>query len=201
MKKVLSAVLVLALVLVFAQFTLAQETDTKAKTAKKQAQKPGAIVVETISATATVDAVDAAKRKVTLKFADGKTQTLKLGPEVKNFDQIKVGDQVKTTFAESVAVFVRKSDEKPSADEIQTIQVAPKGAKPGVVMTDTFEVTAKVEAIDYTKRTVTLKGPEGNLKTFPVDKSVKKFKNVKVGDEVVVRVTDAMAITVETPAK
>jgi hypothetical protein len=199
MRKVLSAVLAFALVVVFAQFVQAQDAGAKTQTAKKKAQKPGAVAVETITAAATVDAVDTAKRKVTLKFADGKTQTYKLGPEVRNFDQIKVGDQVKTTYAESIAVFVRKSNEKPSADEVQTIQLAPKGAKPGVLMTDTFEVTAAVEAIDYKKRTVTLKGPEGNLKTVPVDKGVKNFKNVKVGDEVVMKITEAMAIYVEKP--
>jgi hypothetical protein len=154
-------------------------------------------VVQSVSGTATVDAIDKEKRMVTLKFADGKTQSLKLGPEVRNFDQIAVGDQVKATYAESVAIAVRKSDEKPTAATTQTVQVAPKGAKPGVIVTDTSEITAKVEAIDYTKRTVALKGPEGNVRTFSVDKSVQKFKNVKVGDEVVVRVTEALAIVVE----
>jgi len=199
MKKVLSAVLVLAMVFVFAQFVLAQDTGKKAQPAAKKTQKPGAVAVEVITATATVDAVDTVKRNVTLKFADEKRQTFKMGPEVKNFDQIKVGDQVKATYAESIAVFVRKSDDKPTAEEIQTIQLAPKGAKPGVLMTDTFEVIAKVEAIDYKKRTVTLKGPEGNLKTVPVDKSVKNFKNVKVGDNVVLKITEAMALYVEKP--
>jgi Cu/Ag efflux protein CusF len=199
MRKVLSAVLVLAMVFVFAQFVSAKDTGKKAQPAAKEAQKPGGMAVEVITATATVDAVDTVKRKVTLKFADEKKQTFKMGPEVKNFDQIKVGDQVKATFAESIAVFVRKSDDKPTAEEIQTIQLAPKGAKPGVLMTDTFEVIAKVEAIDYKKRTVTLKGPEGNLKTVPVDKSVKNFKNVKVGDNVVMKITEAMALYVEKP--
>jgi hypothetical protein len=32
-----------------------------------------------------------------------------------------------------------------------------------------------VETIDYQKRTVTLKGPEGNLATSRVAKSVKRF--------------------------
>jgi hypothetical protein len=197
MKKIYCAVTVLSLILVFAAFSFAQAPETKTQPAKKPAQKPGGIVVEAVSGTATVDAVDKEKRMVTLKFADGKTQSLKLGPEVRNFDQIQVGDQVKATYAESVAIAVRKSDEKPSAAAVQTVQVAPKGEKPGVIVTDTTEVTAKVEAIDYTKRTVALKGPEGNVRTFSVDKSVKKFKNVKVGDEVVVRVTQAMAIVVE----
>ena len=197
MKKIFCAVTVLSLILVFAAFALAQAADTKAQPAKKTGDKPGGVVVEAVSVTATVDAIDKEKRMVTLKFADGRTRSLKLGPEARNFDQIAVGDQVKATYAESVAIGVRKSDEKPAASQTRTVKVAPKGAKPGVIVADTTEITAKVEAIDYAKWTVDLKGPEGNVRTFAVDKSVKKFKNVKKGDEVVVRVTEALAIVVE----
>ena len=62
-----------------------------------------------------------------------------------------------------------------------------------------MEVTAKVTAIDYNKRTVTLKGPEGNEKTIGVDENVKNFDQIKVGDEVVVRHTEALAISVAKP--
>jgi hypothetical protein len=196
MKKVLSVLVAVGLIMMFAQFSWAQEQ--KAAPAK-DTSKPGGAVVETTTITATVDAIDAAGRNVTLKFPDGKMKIVKAGPEVRNFDQIQVGDQVKATYAESVAMFVRKSDEKPSAAEAKAVKVAPKGAKPGVLMVNTTEVTAKVEAIDYKKRTVTLKGPEGNVRTLTVDKSVKRFGNVKVGDELVVRVTDALAIVVEKP--
>ena len=204
MKKAVSVLVAVGLIMMFAQFSGAQEQKAAPKQEQKAAPakdttKPGGAVVETTTITATVDAIDAANRTVTLKFPDGKMKTVKAGPEVRNFDQIKVGDQVKATYAESVAIFVRKSDEKPSAGETQAVKVAPKGAKPGVVMVNTSEITAKVEAIDYKKRTVTLKGPEGNVRTFTVDKSVKKFSNVKVGDELVVRVTDALAIVVEKP--
>jgi hypothetical protein len=147
----------------------------------------------------TVDSIDAVKRVVTLKSPDGNLKNYKLGPEVKNFDQIKVGDQVKVALAESIAIFVRKSDEPPAAVEMETVQVAPKGDKPAVVVTDTFEVTAKVEAINYEKRMVTLRGPDGNVKTFPVGQRVKNLNNVKVGDEVVLRLTEALAIAVEKP--
>jgi hypothetical protein len=43
-------------------------------------------------------------------------------------------------------------------------------------------VTASVEAINYTNREVTLKGPLGNMVTFTVDQRVKRLKEVKVGD-------------------
>ena len=35
--------------------------------------------------------------------------------------------------------------------------------KPGVVMVDGVSITATVEAIDYDKRTMALKGPRGNV--------------------------------------
>jgi len=195
MKRLLSVALALALVVILAQFVWAQDQGA----AKKDAGKPGAIVAESATVEATVVAVDAAKRTVTIKSADGATRTFKVGKEVKNFDQIKAGDKVKTTFFESVAVFVRKSNEKASASEAVTVGIAPVGAKPGVFAVDTFEITAKVQEIDYKKRIVTLKGPQGNLRAFKVDKSVENFDKVKAGDELVLRVTDALAIAVEKP--
>ena len=45
-------------------------------------------------------------------------------------------------------------------------------------------VTANVEAIDMEKRDVTLKGPLGNVVTLVADPRVKRFNEIKVGDEV-----------------
>ena len=204
MKRVLSVVLAVMLMVAFAQIAAAQEQKAAVSAEMKGASKeaggrPGAVVAGTATVTATIDAIDAATRKVTLKYPDGKMQTITCGPEVRNFDQMKVGDLVKTTYAQSVAIWVRKATEKPAAAEVQTVKVAPKGDMPHATLTKTTEITATVEGIDYKKRTVTLKGPEGNVTTYPVDKRVKRLKEVKVGDEVVLRVTEAFAIKVERP--
>jgi len=45
-------------------------------------------------------------------------------------------------------------------------------------------VTASVEAINPKTREVTLKGPLGNQVTFTVDNRVKRFDEIKVGDQV-----------------
>lgn len=45
-------------------------------------------------------------------------------------------------------------------------------------------IKASVEAVDYTNREVSLKGPLGNTVTFVVDPKVKRFKEIKVGDYV-----------------
>ncbi|MBP1749703.1 MAG: hypothetical protein H6Q52_2242 [Deltaproteobacteria bacterium] len=195
MKKVVSVLLVIFMVLVFVSAGLAAEK----KAAKKPAEKPAGVMVDVVKVQATVDAVDAATRTVTFKMADGMQRTVKVGPEVRNFDQIKAGDKVTARFLESVAVVVAKKGEKPTASESQTVEVAAKGEKPGVVMVNTVDITAVVEKIDYKKRSISLKGPEGKIRDFVVDKSVKKFENIKKGDDVFLRFTEAVAITVDKP--
>lgn len=161
--------------------------------------KPGVVVADVTELMATVDAIDLGKRLVTLTGPKGNKVTVKAGPAVKNLDQVKAGDTVVVQHFESIALFVRKSSDPPSATEVADVQVAPKGKKPAAVAVDTVEITATVEAIDYAKRTVTLRGPAGKTKTIKVDPSVKRFKQIKKGDEVVVRHTEALAISVQKP--
>jgi len=164
---------------------------------KAPSGKPGVVVVEAASITATVEAIDYDKRTVALKGPKGTVVVLKVGPDVKNFKQIKVGDRVTTKYFESTAIYLRKPDEPPFAEGASAVQVAAPGEKPGVVAIDTMELKARVEDIDYKNRTVTLRGPQQKTVTLKVDKDVKRFAEIKKGDEVVVRHTEAMAINVD----
>jgi len=162
------------------------------------ASKPGGVAVEVTEWSGKVTAVDYQKRTVTLQGTDGKVVTLN-AKNARNLDQVKVGDIVKAEYIEELAIFVRKADQPPTAEEEQTVQLAPKGKMPAGVVADTVQITANVEAIDYQKRTVTLKGPEGNVRTIKVGEGVKHLDQVKVGDQVVVRVTEAFALSVIRP--
>jgi hypothetical protein len=166
---------------------------------KEKIGKPGGAVVDVISWQATVEAVDLQKRIVTLKGPDGKMKTLTIGPEARNLDQVKKGDQLNVKLIESVALFVRKASDPPDAAEAAEVALAPKGEKPGVLAVKTAEISGNVQAIDYKKRTVTLKGPEGNLTTLKVGEAAKRFNEVKKGDQVVLRVTEALLINVAKP--
>jgi hypothetical protein len=195
MKKFSMLCLLVVLTLSFASFAFAGGTPEP-----KAAAKPvGVAIVDVTKVTATVESIDYANRLVTLKGPEGNLVTFKAGEAVRNLDQVKVGDKVTAEYMESVAVFVRKSTDPPSAGEADMVGVAPKGAKPGVLMVRTAEVTAKVEAVDLKARMITLKGPEGKTKTFKVDKSVKALDKLKKGDDITLRVTDALAITVMKP--
>ena len=55
-------------------------------------------------------------------------------------------------------------------------------------------VTATVEAIDTANRVLTLKGPDGSLVDVEVPDSVKRFSEIKVGDKLNFRYTEALVL-------
>jgi hypothetical protein len=186
-----------ALMLAFAGHAQEPGSTAKAEATAKPGAK-GAIEVGAITATSKVIKTDDSKRTVTLTNEAGETNTYKLGKNVRNFDQIKVGDRVKATLLESVAVTVSKSGATPAAGAGGLVAVAPKGAMPGVVMTKTRQITAKIVSVDLQARTVTVEGPMGGKPTIKVGPDV-KLDELQTGDDVTLRVTDALAIRVETP--
>ena len=159
---------------------------------------PGGVVVQTHKTTATVTGIDASNRKVTLVSPDGKKTTVQCGPEVINFDQIRIGDQLKVTVAEQLVIYMAK-DRPPASDgEAALVALEPKGAKAGGFMANTVQVVAKVTAIDLKHQKATLQFPDGTKKTVAVRKDVDLTQR-QVGEEVVIRCTEALAISVEKP--
>ena len=60
-------------------------------------------------------------------------------------------------------------------------------------------LAAKVQAVDLKKRTIKLMGPEGKTKNIKVGQNVKRLGEIKKGDDVTLRVTQAFAIDVTKP--
>jgi len=73
-----------------------------------------------------------------------------------------------------------------------------KQPKP-IKVSDKVTVKATVEAIDKTNRTVTLKGPKGNLITMPVDDAVQRFDQLKVGDVITAKYYESVVVEVQKP--
>lgn len=159
---------------------------------------PGGVMVDTYKVTATVTRIDADKRKVTLVTREGKETTVKCGPEVINFDQIRVGDQLKIRVTQELAVAMATPGAPSSDGGAELVALAPRGAKPGGMTASTVQVTAKVTAIDLKHHKATLQLPDGSSKSFDVRPDVDLTQR-KVGEEVVVRFTEALAISVEKP--
>ena len=184
-----------ALALTSCSSTPGGETSTMTAT---KAGVPGGVFVETHEGTATVKAIDTVKRKITLVSAAGKEATFKAGPDVVNFDQIKVGDQLWVKAAEELVVAMANDVAPQGEGAASAVALAPQGAKPGALMAETVQVKAKVTAIDLKHHKSTLQFPDGSTKTIPVRKDVDLTQR-KVGEEVVIRYTEALAIMVAKP--
>jgi len=158
----------------------------------------GGIVLNAVTLTATVQSIDAANRSLVLQRPDGSVTTYECSPEVRNFDQIKVGDQVTATAAEALAIVLVKGGIPPAAGTASAIVRSPLGAKPGGRIVDTVAFTAKVTNVSPMSREVTLETPDGRSQTVKVGPDI-NLANVNPGDDVGVRLTRAIAITVTEP--
>lgn len=159
---------------------------------------PGGVVVETHTLTADVTGIDAASRKVTLLTSDGKKTTVKCGPEVINFDQIRTGDYLKVTVTEQLVAYLADAGAPPNDRGAAVVALAPRGAKPGGVIADTVQVTATITAIDLNTHKAQLTFPDGTTRKVAVRKDVDLTKR-QVGERVVIRITEMLAISVEKP--
>ena len=167
-----------------------------------QAQvKDRVMAVQEVEAVATVTKVDRQARTVTFRGPKGGIATLKVPPEAQNLDQVKAGQQYKIKYVESMIIEVRKGG-KPSAGVGEAVKLAPKGAKPGGVVTRTVQITGVVDAIDYTNRYVAVRGPKGNVLSGKVADDV-KLEQFNAGDTIIVLYTEALAIEMaeQAPAK
>lgn len=161
---------------------------------------PGGVVIESTQATATVASVDQARRTVTLRMPNGKTQTFRVAKDV-NLGMIKKGDKITATLTDMLAVHIEKAGAKPSATEATTVVLTPRGPGAGRVVTaNTYRVTAKIQYIDHTNRTVTITWPNGQSRPIKVAPGV-NLKAFKPGDDVVIRYTEALAISLSKPKK
>lgn len=159
---------------------------------------PGGVIVNTIDVSARVTAIDKANRTATLLRSDGEKITVKIGPEAVNFDQVDVDDWVNLKVIEEIVIYLNEEGESQSNESAGLVASAPKGAQPGGVVAETTQITGIVTAIDPKNRTATLQFEDGTTKTFPVRSDIDLTKR-KVGEQVVFRVTEMIAISVEKP--
>ena len=176
------------------------QSEAQGKPAKASPDIAAAAVGEAVTITATVEKIDLKNRLVTLKGPEGNQVTIHVDKRVKNLPQVKKGDQVTVDYFESVAIDLRKPGEPPEVAAAGGVATAKPGEMPGGIALRRIRVTAKVSAIDPAKSVVTLTGPRGNA--FPVKvKDPSRLEQLKVGDDVDVTYTEALAIAVKKPTQ
>ena len=184
--------------------TLALAQQAPAPPIVKQAAgvAPGqAMSATTVDASATVTAINSAKREVTLKRSDGTKTTVAVSDQVRNFDQIKVGDTVHIRYTQAVALELKKGtvDKGPPTVEQEAVR-APVGATPAGAISQKVTAMAEVTAVDAKNHLVTVQGPGGNKVDLEIT-DPDQLKNIKKGDHVQVTYVEALAVSVEPTAK
>ena len=158
---------------------------------------PGkAAAVATVEVTAIVTAIDKGTRTVTLKGSQGRVLDVVAGEEVRNFDQIRVGDNLIVQYVEALTLELKKSQATPGATVSDAAVRAAPGQRPAGVVGREIVVLADVVAVDQAKSTISLKGPRGNVMDLKIQNQ-DHFKVVKQGDRVEAVYTEAMAIAVK----
>lgn len=165
----------------------------------KNIQIPGRVVTSTVRSAAIVEAVDKETRELRLIDASGKRFSIVADEMVANFDQIEPRDRIVTEYLESIAIFVVPAG-APAMGDAAAVELAPLGGKPGIKAADTFMISATVESVNLTDRIATLHTKDGGTRIIKVADDV-PLDLIEVGDEVRLRITEAIAISVRKADK
>ena len=136
-------------------------------------------------------------RRATVEDEDGNVESIYAGPEIKRFDELKVGDKVTFRYYESLVSQIRKAGAAaPTPGKGTPTLVRGTGAKPSGTLSQQLSATVTVKAIDASVPSVTVTLEDGRTTTLEVLEK-KVLKEVKVGDKIDITYTAAFMITVQ----
>jgi hypothetical protein len=197
MKRLLLAALAAAATTI----ALAQQAEAPKAMEIKAVGEGKAAGVRMLEVRAVVVGLNKAERSIDLKRSDGRVVTLQVGDEVKNYDQIQLGDNVVARFMQSLTLELKKGGKGiMSRTDSKDAVAAQPGERPGVAAGRQVHVIANVVEVNKKKMTVTLKGPRGNYVDLHLQ-DPKQIARVKKGDQVEALFTEAVAVTVEPAPK
>ena len=193
MKIVSSLIVCAAIAAISSCATLTVDSDT---TVKSEQGVPGGEVVRVTTLDAKVTGIGASTREVALVSRYGEAFKVQAGPEIKNFNQIRVGDSLKISLQERLLVRMAKPGEKLDDEAWVTGKGAPRGAKPGAKVSSKEQYVGTVTAIDQKKRKVTLTFSDGSSAKFDVRSDIDLSKH-HVGEKVLIRLTESLAVSMK----
>ena len=163
---------------------------------------PGVLkVAEGVQFQGKFKSVDQKTRQVVIVGPNGNEFKTTLGNEVKNFNQIKVGDIVTLTHVEIFVADIKKPSKVEIRERVETEKAvtAKLGDKPAAAIERQVAIVADVTAVDEKKGTLTVRGATRTLDIKVKDPKV--LKGVKVGTQIEAVVTEIIAIEVSAPKK
>lgn len=163
------------------------------------AQGDAAATVTITRASAIVESIDLTTRLVGLVAADGTSLVVQAGEQVRNLDQVKVGDRVTLEYFEGFAAELRPAGTP--RNEVQLTEAltrAKPGERPAGAVGDAITANVVIEFVDTVRNVVRFKGPLGKTRVIRVMKPEFRamLQNLKVGDTVAITYFEAVAVSV-----
>ncbi|HJZ71202.1 MAG TPA: hypothetical protein VKE51_05645 [Vicinamibacterales bacterium] len=152
------------------------------------------ITGETKIVTATVEAIEASSREVTVKKPDGNYEVFYVPQGVKRFDTLKIGDKVTAKYYENMVLTVQRPGEQ-AVDKTSGGTVRSQSSA-AATSSHQRTITATITAIDPKLPSISFSGPNGwKYSTRVEDKAA--LAKVKVGDKVDITWTEAMIVSLD----
>ena len=165
-------------------------------------QAPGKVgEADAIQIQGKVKAINKKTREVTLVGPQGNQLVIPAGEDVKNFDQIRVGDLVTLTYVQALVLELKAVQNNGIRERVESEnKVAAKpGEKPAGMIEKTVRIVANVVAVNPKAQTVTLRGPKRTVEVAVKDPAM--LKDVKVGNQVEATFIEAVALVVTADKK
>jgi hypothetical protein len=155
---------------------------------------------DSVTAKVTVKSIDPATRHIVVVSPSGEVFTMKAPPEVRNFDNIVVGDTIEATYTLETEVVISPPNTPLPPDTEATVAArAASGEMPAAVVANHAVVTGAVLAIDLTHHTLKIVSPQGGaVHTITVRRADRQaaMAHLKVGDTVTAYITESLLMKV-----
>ena len=191
------AVLLSTIVLLGLGFSYGAWAQSATPAAAPAQTKPEGIVSATVvTVHGKIVKVDKRRKQVTLEGPEGNKVTLNVENPY-NLNAAKVGAPFVARYYEVITIRKKKPGESvQSASLSGGIATAKPGGVPGATGELHLTLLVSVEAIDQANGTVTVKAADGTTETVK-PRNPQNLKRLKVGDELVIGISRAIAISLE----
>ena len=144
---------------------------------------------------ATIQAIDATTRTITLRDDKGDEDAFSVGDTVQRFDELKVGQKVNVTYYESIVFQVLKPGETGGGTSFEAALTRAKSALPAGTIATQDKATVTVKAVDPAVPSISVATEDGRMVTRKIENK-KYLEGVKPGDRIDITFTRALVTEV-----
>lgn len=180
---------------------LALSTAVPALAQTQQAPQPPAPkpVIETnvVEVKGTIEGLSPDTREVTVRVEGDGLRTFAVKPDVKRFNELKVGDRLSARYQESIVMEVRKAGAAaPKLAAGEQKRVPGKAQRPSGAIVQQEQATVEVKAIDKKTPSINVLTEDGRTVSYKVEHP-ERLEGLKVGDKIDITYTEALIVIVE----